>query len=216
MAVKHLPPIRIEGHQIASAGSPDHPMRIVTRRAAGLEAGGWTGEVRDEVAKYFDELAGEWHTRTSPERTRIVADAFARGLGETGAPKGLAVEVGSGIGTYSELIARRFSPVMAVEVSMEMLKQAPDAPAHRVLADGAQLPLRDASAASVVLINAFLFPDEVARVLVPDGVVVWVNISGEHTPIHLSVDDLVARLPGKWDGVSSAAGEGLWTVLRRG
>jgi len=215
MAIKHLPPIRIEGHQIASVGSPDHPMRIVTRRAAGLEAGGWTGEVRDEVAKYFDELAGEWHTRTSPERTMIVADAFTRGLGETGAPRGLAVEVGSGIGTYSGVIAGHFRPVMAVELSMEMLKLAPEAPAHRVLADGSRLPLGDASAAAFVLINAFLFPEEIARVLIPDGVVIWVNSSGECTPIHLSVDDLVKALPGTWNGATSRAGEGLWSVLRR-
>ena len=70
-------------------------------------------------------------------------------------------------------------------------------------------------AAAVVLINAFLFPDEVARVLVPDGVVIWVNSSGECTPIHLSVDDLVKALPGTWNVATSRAGEGLWSVLRR-
>jgi ubiquinone/menaquinone biosynthesis C-methylase UbiE len=123
--------------------------------------------------------------------------------------------VGSGIGTYSPLIAEHFSSVIAVDLSIEMLLRAPDRPAHRVLADGSKLPLRDASAAAVVLINCFLFPDEVARVLKSDGVVLWVNSSGESTPIHLSTDDLVARLPGKWDGVTSRAGEGLWTVLRR-
>jgi hypothetical protein len=104
---------------------------------------------------------------------------------------------------------------MAVELSMEMLKLAPEAPAHRVLADGSRLPLRAGSAAAVVLINAFLFPEEVARVLIPDGVVIWVNSSGECTPIHLPVDDLVKALPGEWAGVTSKAGEGLWSVLRR-
>lgn len=190
-------------------------MRIATRRAAGLEKGGWTDALAGDVANYFDGMAGDWHTRTSPERNAIVADALTRGLGEVGTPEGLAVEVGSGIGTYSGLIAEHFRPSMAVELSMEMLKLAPEAPAHRVLADGSRLPLADASAAAVVLINAFLFPDEVARVLVPDGVVIWVNSSGECTPIHLSVEDLIKALPGTWNGATSRAGEGLWSVLRR-
>ena len=68
---------------------------------------------------------------------------------------------------------------------------------------------------AVVLINAFLFPAEVDRVLAPDGVVVWVNSSGPQTPIYLSVDDVVSRLPGSWEGVASQAGEGHWGVLRR-
>src|SRR5262249_42632644 len=150
-----------------------------------------------------------------PERTAIVVEALERGLGEVGTPRGLAVEVGSGIGTYSGLLAERFRPVMAVELSIEMLKLAPDQPAHRVLADGSKLPLRDASAAAVVLINAFLFPDEIVRVLQRDGVVIWVNSSGECTPIHLSVEDLEKSLPGAWNGVTSRAGEGLWCVLRK-
>src|SRR5204863_1222470 len=158
---------------------------------------------------------GEWHTRTSPQRTAVVMDALERGLDEMPAPRGLAVEIGSGIGTYSPFLAERFARVMAVDLSLPMLQRAPARPAHRVLADGAKLPLRDASAAAVVLINAFLFPAEVDRVLSHDGTLVWVNSSGEYTPIHLSPDDLAASLPGTWTGVASQAGEGLWCVLRR-
>ena len=215
MAIEQLPPLTIEGHRSSGLGGATHPMRIATRRAAGLDASGWTTELRNEVTGYFDDLAAEWHTRTSPERTAVIMDAFTRGLGRIAAPGGLAVEVGSGIGAYSNLVAERFAPVIAVDLSMRMLTLAPEAPAHRVLADGASLPIPDSSAAAVVLINAFLFPSEVARVLAPDGVVVWVNSSGEQTPIYLSVDDLVAKLPGDWDGASSRAGEGHWCVLRR-
>ena len=190
-------------------------MRAATRRAAGLDAVGWTGELRDEVETYFDGLAGEWNTRTSPQRTAIVMDALTRGLDAVHLPRGLAVEVGSGTGAYSHLLAERFAPVVAIDLSLAMLQLAPSAPARRVQGDGARLPLVDASTAAIVLINAFLFPDEVERVLSPDGVVVWVNSSGEHTPIYLSVEDLVAALPGEWTGVSSRAGEGHWCVLRR-
>jgi ubiquinone/menaquinone biosynthesis C-methylase UbiE len=190
-------------------------MRIATRRAAGLEAGGWTGELRDQVAEYFDGLASEWHTRTSPQRIAVVMDALARGLGTIEWPVGIAVEVGSGIGAYSSLLAERFATVVAIDLSLTMLQLAPSGPAHRVQADGAKLPIRDSSAAAIVLINAFLFPTEVERVLSPRGALVWVNSSGEQTPIYLSVDDLVAQLPGEWTGTSSRAGEGHWCVLRR-
>ena len=190
-------------------------MRIATRRAAGLDAGGWTGELRSQVEDYFDGIAAEWHTRITPQRTAVVTDALSRGLDAMDVPVGPAVEIGSGIGTYSSLLAERFAKVVAIDLSLAMLKLAPIGPAHRVQADGARLPFRDSSAAAVVLINAFLFPAEVERVLSPGGALVWVNSSGEHTPIYLSVDDLVARLPGEWTGTSSRAGEGHWCVLRR-
>jgi ubiquinone/menaquinone biosynthesis C-methylase UbiE len=190
-------------------------MRIATRRAAGLDSGGWTRELRNQVADYFGDLAAEWHTRASPERTAVVTDALSRGLDAIGSPAGVAVEVGSGIGTYSRLLAERYSMVVAVDLSLAMLRLAPTGPARRVQADGARLPVRDSSLAAVVLINAFLFPTEVERVLSPGGTLVWVNSSGEQTPIYLAVDDVVARLSGEWSGIASRAGEGHWCVLRR-
>jgi SAM-dependent methyltransferase len=215
VSIRHLPAIAIDGHVLSSPGTPDHPMRIVTRRAAGLAQGGWHADMRDEVKSYFDAMAGEWHTRTSPERTAIVVDALARGVEATGAPAGAAVEVGSGTGAYSAVLAARFGTVLAIDLSLAMLQQAPPAPAVRVQADGAALPVRDGSVAAVALINAFLFPAEVARVLAADGIVVWVNSSGERTPIYLAPDDLLAALPGEWTGIASRAGEGHWCVLRR-
>jgi ubiquinone/menaquinone biosynthesis C-methylase UbiE len=190
-------------------------MRIATRRAAGLDPGGWTDDLQHEVQRFFDDLSDEWHTRTSPERTAVVMDALVRGLDPMAPPRGLAVEVGSGIGTYSPLLAERFARVVAIDLSMAMLKLAPAEPAWRVRADGARLPIRDSSAAAIVLINAFLCPDEAVRVLSQEGALVWVNSSGDQTPIYLSVDDLVARLPGEWAGAWSRAGEGHWCVLRR-
>jgi SAM-dependent methyltransferase len=214
-AIQYLPPLAIEGHHSSGAGGPEHPMRIATRRAAGLEETGWNDDLRREVSDYFNAIAGEWHTRISSHRTAVVQDALSRGLDPMDRPAGLAVEIGSGIGSYSGLIAERFRTVVAIDLSLAMLKLAPVAPAHRIQADGARLPLRDSSAAAVVLINAFLFPAEVQRVLSPGGVLVWVNISGEQTPIYLSVDDLLAGLSGEWTGRSSRAGEGQWCVLAR-
>ena len=215
MPVQHLSPLAIEGHRSSGTGTPDHPIRIATRRAAGLHPDGWTAQLRDEVTGFFDGLAEEWHTRTSPERTAVVIDALSRGLGAVGVVSGMAVEVGSGIGTYSSLLAERFSPVVAVDLSQAMLTLAASRSALRVRADGASLPIRNASAAAVVLINAFLFPQEVNRVLSSGGALIWVNSSGAETPIYLPVEDLLARLPGEWTGVASRAGQGSWCVLRR-
>lgn len=215
MAIQYLPPVAIEGHQSSGSGGPDHPMRIATRRAAGLDPGGWTPELRKEVAAFFDTLSGEWHTRTSPQRTAVVMDALERGLGRQASRVGVGVEVGSGIGTYSSLLAQRFATVLAIDLSLAMLKLAPAGIAHRIQADAAMLPLRDWSAAAIVLINCFLFPAEVDRILAPDGALVWVNSSGSQTPIFLDAEDVLSALPGTWTGTSSQAGEGTWCVLRR-
>jgi len=215
MGIRYLPPVVIEGHQSSSSGGPDHPMRIATRRAAGLDPGGWTAELRKEVAGFFDTLSGEWHTRTSPQRAAIVMDALERGLGPRGSRTGIAVEVGSGIGAYSGLLAQRFATVLAVDLSLAMLRLAPAAVAWRIQGDGAMLPVRDSCADAIVLINAFLFPAEVDRILSPDGALVWVNSSGPQTPIFLPAEDLVAALPGTWTATASQAGEGTWCVLRR-
>ena len=60
-----------------------------------------------------------------------------------------------------------------------------------------------------------LFPDEVDRVLAPDGPLIWVNTLAEETPIHLMPEEVVAALPGAWRAVAGRAGTGLWCVARR-
>ncbi len=210
--IEHLAALDIAGHEPSVSGGADHPMRVMTRRAAGLEQPPWDAAARAEVGALFDQLAPEWHTRSSPERTEVVIDALGRGGVGTGAT---ALEVGSGIGAYSGLLAARFPRVLAVDLSIEMLRLAADAPGHRILADGSGLPVGDGAIDAVVLINMLLFPAEVDRVLAPSGCVVWVNSSGESTPIHLQPDEVVAALPGTWTGVAGRAGVGLWTVLRR-
>lgn len=189
-------------------------MRVMTRRIAGLGGGEWDQDAALLVTETFDLLAPDWHTRTSPERTAVVEDALTRGLDPLIGHARLAVEPGSGIGTYSPILAGRFDRVLSVELSWEMLALAGD---HtlRVRADGGRLPIRDHSADAVVLINAFLFPEEVDRVLAPAGVLVWVSSSGEHTPIFLSVDEVAAALPFAVRGVTASAGAGTWCALVR-
>jgi SAM-dependent methyltransferase len=210
--IEELPGVKIPGHRASGLGSDDHPMRIMTRRAAGLAPGGWDAAARGQVETLFDELSREWHTRTSPQRTAVVLDALDRG-GVAGGE--VAIEVGSGIGNYSPLLAERFGTVAAVDLSLAMLRLAPPAPATRIQADAADLPFRAGCADAVVLVNALLFPAEVDRMLAFDGSVVWVNSSGDQTPIHLRSEEVAAVLPGEWRGFASRAGQGSWCVLRR-
>lgn len=188
----------------------------MTRKVAGLEEGEWDAGSQALVVETFDALASSWHTRISPETMAVVEDAMTRGLDRLLARNGLAVEVGSGIGSYSPLLAGRFETVVSVELSWQMLSRAGPV-TLRVQGDGARLPIRDQSVDAVALINAFLFPAEVDRVLRPGGALLWVNSSGEATPIHLSSGEVESALPFRVRGVESRAGAGTWcAVVRRG
>ncbi len=192
-------------------GGPDHPMRKVTRQIA-FEPSGWDSDRLAKVTAVFDSLAAGWDERFSAEETtRPVHDALARG-GELVGP---CVEVGAGTGGATGPLVERFGPVLAVDVSWEMLTRFVEPAAQPVRADGACLPVADASVGTIVLVNAFLFPREVERVLAPGGAIVWINTLGEFTPIHLPVVDVLAALRGDWHAVTSDAGWGLWAVVRR-
>jgi len=188
-------------------------MRVRTRSL--LDGQTWDIDEVRVVARFFDELAGDWNDRFGHEdRAAPLADAARRG-GPIGGDR--CLELGSGTGLTSAWLAGRFAAVLAFDLSLEMLRRAPAGVAPRVCADGAALPVPDGSVDSVALINMFLFPVEVARVLTPlgHGTVVWVSSAGPHTPIYLPPDEVAAALPGTWDGVASTCGEASWCVLRR-
>jgi ubiquinone/menaquinone biosynthesis C-methylase UbiE len=187
-------------------------MRQVTRAVA-FEPDGWTSERRAQVQELFDGLADQWNTRDVPGREAPVLDALRRGL--DAAPEldhHLALELGAGTGLFSRELAARFPEVVALDLAYEMLRRAPAGPAHRVQADAHHLPVADGSVDALVLVNMFLFPAEVERVLAPHGALVWVNSRGADTPIHLTADEVDAALPGEWGGVASSAGHGTWSV----
>lgn len=189
-------------------------MRIMTRRVAGLEAGRWDAESQAFVRETFDALGPDWHKRISPEATAVTHDALARGLDPLLEGNDLALEVGSGIGSYTAMLAPRFARVLSLDLAWQMLSRAGES-SFRILGDGARLPIRDQSADAVALINAFLFPAEVARVLRQGGVLLWVNSSGARTPIYLSTEDVVSVLPFPVRGLESRAGAGTWCALAR-
>ena len=207
--LEHLERVIAEGPDRPDLAGEDHPMRAVTRQIAEGPAG-WDPERAAKVKALFDGLAPEWTARFRNERLDSVEDALARG---GVAPGGTCLEVGSGTGLITPILSRHFGTVLSLDLSHEMLVRA--ATGTRVEADAGRLPLPPQSVDAVVLVNAFLFPHEVDRVLKADGAVVWVSTIGDRTPIYLPADDVLAALPGDWDGRAADAGWGSWLVARR-
>jgi SAM-dependent methyltransferase len=191
-------------------GGPDHPMRIVTHETA-FSPASWTPERVAKIAALFDSMASTWSGRDGPDRHLALLDALTRG---GPVPSGPCLEVGAGTGDATPFLREQFGHVIALDLSREMLRHTPPL-GSRVQADSSRLPVRTASAAIVALVNMLLFPAEVDRVLAPDGALLWVSTLGDGTPIHLPPADVLAALPGTWDGVSADAGWGTWLVARR-
>jgi SAM-dependent methyltransferase len=191
-------------------GGPDHPMRLVTRSIA-FESGWWTPARADEVAGLFTMLAPTWSERDIPERHDALRDALTRG---GPFPSGTCLEVGAGTGSATPDLVAAFGDVVSTDLTLDMLRHF-TASTPRLLADAASLPVADRSIAVVALVNVFLFPDEIDRVLAPGGVLVFVSTNGDATPIYLPPADVIDALPGAWDGVTAGAGWGTWTTARR-
>lgn len=211
MGIEHLPVVIPLRQERAAGANADHPMRAVTRQVA-FEPDGWTPERKAKVAELFDGLAPEWHTREAPGRYDALHDALDRGGVPTDGP---TLELGSGTGLSTPMLAQRFARLVAGDLSREMLRLAPADAAPRVQLDSSSLPCPDGALTVVLAINMLLFPQEMARVLAPSGVLVWVNTSGDRTPIHLPADDVVAAMGAGWTGTAGAAGTGTWCVARR-
>jgi SAM-dependent methyltransferase len=106
----------------------------------------------------FDAAAAGWEASRGGYRRPVLADALARG-----GPFGLgrAVEIASGTGLLTPLIAAVWPQVAAVDLSAGMLARS--AAAGRVRADAVRLPLADGCAAAVVIGDGPLFAAETAR-----------------------------------------------------
>ncbi|MEU5062357.1 class I SAM-dependent methyltransferase [Streptomyces sp. NPDC021470] len=139
-------------------------------------------------------------------------DALARG-----GPlrQGPCLELGSGTGLFTPVLEAAFPQVISIDLSMGMLQQAQGRSPQRVRADAGALPLPDASVTVIAAIDMLLFPAETARVLAPDGVLLWINQPGSDGPLHLPTSTVAAALPGAWQATESEAGWGSWAVLHR-
>jgi Methyltransferase domain len=191
-------------------GDAARPMQELTR-AISLDRAAWTPERLAQIKSLFDSDASGWRDRDVPERHDALVDALTRG---GPFPGGWCVEVGSGTGNATADLQQAFRDVVSLDLSREMLRFA-SFRGSQIQSDASALSLRTGSAAVVALINMFLFPAEISRVLADDGVLLWVSTNGEETPIYLPPADVLSALPGTWDGTTSQAGWGTWLTARR-
>jgi predicted TPR repeat methyltransferase len=210
--LRHLERVVAAADSRELIGGPDHPMRKVTEAAA-FDDGSWTAARAGEVEALFDGLAPDWNTRIAvdPLRFAPIDDAFARG-GVT--PTGIWLDVGCGTAVTTHRLGAHVDRIVGFDLSREMLRQAPEGTAV-AQADSAALPVPSGCAAVIVLMNAFLFPAEMDRVLAADGVLLWISARGDDTPIYLPPPDALQALPGRWSGVWAEAGNGTWAAFRR-
>jgi hypothetical protein len=195
---------------VVAAGQA-HPMRQVTYAAA-AEVGAWDGDLPRQVAETFDALAGEWHTKHGPDDLAALGDAIDRGRMPG---SGTWVELGAGDGWASSYLADRAPRLVATDLSRLMLAESPSDGVARFQADAAALPLDDHAVTGAVLMNMLLFPRELDRIIAPGGALLWLSSRGPATPIHLTPEQVVAAMPGRWGGVAGQHGTATWAVLRR-
>lgn len=201
----------------AAPGKPVRPEAAASQRRTRELAehpATWSGELAREVVRRYTGLAPEWDGERGGYRPVPLADALARG---GPFPAGLCVEVGAGTGLLTPLLEAVWPRVLSLDLTPAMMRRSHAA--LRVIADASHLPLPDGTVRAVVLADAPLFAAEVARVLVPDGVVVWSNALGADAPHHVPVDTVLAVLNKaaggrRFTAVTAEAGWGLWVVLR--
>ena len=200
------------------AEKPDRPdlgdlavqMRELTRQIA-MEPDAWTPERVAQMMGFFDSMASTWSERDRPERHDALRDALGRG---GPFPGGVCLEVGAGTGNVTGDLGAVFDNVVSIDLSHAMLSLA-SSRRRQVQADASLLPVGSDSADVVALVNMFLFPTEVGRVLKADGIVLWVSTNGDATPIYLSPADVLKALGGGWSGITAQAGWGTWLTARR-
>ncbi|WP_371589014.1 class I SAM-dependent methyltransferase [Streptomyces virginiae] len=172
----------------------------------------WTAETAQFISGQFDELATDWDTTRATGRDDPLRDALTRG---GPFPSGPCLELGSGTGLFTALLAGTFPSVASMDLSEQMLRRAEGRSPCRVRADASRLPLAQGSVAAVAAIDMLLFPSETVRVLAPGGVLLWINQLGEDGPLYLSPEEVTTALPGRWHATYADAGWGSWAVLRR-
>ena len=182
-------------------------------RRLALRPGTWDRQEAAAMRAGFDAAAGDWEVSRGGYRRPVLADALSRG----GLFRpGRAVEIASGTGLLTPLIAQVSPEVIAVDLSGGMLARS--AASGRVQADAARLPLADGCAAAVIIGDGPLFAAEVARVMAAGAVLVWSNALGDGAPFFVPAEILAqvmtAATGHPWDAVRSQAHWGSWAVLR--
>jgi len=182
-------------------------------RRLAMRPGTWDRQEATAMRAGFDAAATGWDDSRGGYRRPVLVDALARG-GPFG--PGRAVEIASGTGLLTPLIAEVWPEVVAVDLSGGMLARS--AASCRIQADAARLPLADGCAAAVVIGDGPLFAAEATRVMAAGAVLVWSNALGDGAPFfvpaEIVAEAMMAATGRPWDAVHSQAHWGSWAVFR--
>jgi ubiquinone/menaquinone biosynthesis C-methylase UbiE len=170
----------------------------------------------------FNRIAPVWDQM----RTSEAFASLEAALDSIDTPPKRALDLGTGTGRAAFILARRYSDaeVVGADLAAEMLAEARDRTppelADRVRfeeADAGRLPYPDASFDLVTLANMIPFFDELARVTVPGGALVFSFSVGPETPIYVPPDILRKELStrGFTDFADFAAGSGTALLARK-
>ena len=176
---------------------------------------------RRPVAAMFDRIAPSWTAMRSADAMEPLAAALDR---LPAAPR-RALDVGTGTGLAAFAIARRFpdAEVLGIDVAPAMIEEARrltppelDGRVHFEVADAAGLRVTDPYHL-VVLANMIPFFDELGRLVVPDGHLVFTFSRGAETPIYVPAERLRTELSRRgFTGFQElAAGSGTALIARR-
>ncbi|HEX7083015.1 MAG TPA: class I SAM-dependent methyltransferase [Gaiellaceae bacterium] len=168
---------------------------------------------RGPLRSQFDRLAPEWNDRRVSERYLAPLTAALAAVDTSPAR---IVDVGTGTGAAARLAAARWpdADVHGFDLSPGMVAEARARAGARQrydVADATRLPLPDASADLVVMVNMIPFFDELARIVAPGGSIAIAYSSGPSTPIWVPLDRVGRELErrGLGDVRTFAAGAGL-------
>jgi ubiquinone/menaquinone biosynthesis C-methylase UbiE len=160
-------------------------------------------------------MASGWEERVGPEALISLGAA----LDALDAPPQRVLDLGTGTGKAARVVARRFpaAEVVGVDLSPGMIERAKDLVPRELatrlryeVADASALAFADGSFDLVVLLNMIPFFEELARVIAPQGKVLFASAFGPETPIYVPHETLRERLGalGFGDFREISAGEG--------
>ncbi len=154
--------------------------------------------LRGRTRALFDRLAPTWKTRIGPYHVAALEQAL-----DTLPPPRRALDLGTGTGVAAAAVARRYpdAEVIGLDLAPAMIveaqRQLPPALAARVrfeVGDAARLPFEDGAFELVTLANMIPFFDELARVTVAGGAIVFSFSRGPETPIYVRAQRLRREL----------------------
>ena len=192
------------------AAPPTHPCRVWLERILRDESDedAWRG-----LAAAYEEMAPEWRSWVATQSHYLdpISDALTR-IGRVER----AVEIGSGTGEATGLIAARARLVLAIDSSPAMISRSPVTPNVRwILGDVRSLPIDRDWADLVVGLNAVPSFGEIDRVCAPSGRVLWASSFGPDTPLYVEPERFVRLLGAEWVGTARRVGFGEWCVAER-